>query len=195
MESSGCGPLKTRKGTPLSLPCKNSSQKRTFKRTLPKKKLSLPFRKSNARAPEQPDTISRDGGERDIVIKETLPPKPLRSVPVLKQQEFESMRFDSRIKLPSVSFLNDPEVQIDAAVDHENLKFQSRLLEQKLDDFGVKGKVETVVPGPVITRFELKPAPGVKINKVVNLTDDLLLRFGPSASGLSPRFPARGHRH
>ena len=165
--------------------------KKDVQKDTTEKKLSLPFRKSNARAPEQPDTISRDGGERDIVIKETLPPKPLRSVPVLKQQEFESMRFDNRIKLPSVSFLNDPEVQIDAAVDHENLKFQSRLLEQKLDDFGVKGKVETVVPGPVITRFELKPAPGVKINKVVNLTDDLALALRAISIRIIAPIPGR----
>ncbi|MEZ4566094.1 MAG: DNA translocase FtsK [Desulfobacterales bacterium] len=191
MESSGCGPLKTRKTTPLSTSGQKFEPKKDVQKDTTEKKLSLPFRKSNARAPEQPDTISRDGGERDIVIKETLPPKPLRSVPVLKQQEFESMRFDSRIKLPSVSFLNDPEIQIDAAVDHENLKFQSRLLEQKLADFGVKGKVETVVPGPVITRFELKPAPGVKINKVVNLTDDLALALRAISIRIIAPIPGR----
>ncbi|MEZ4549219.1 MAG: hypothetical protein R2874_01740 [Desulfobacterales bacterium] len=119
MESSGCGPQNKKNNAPVTVTSGQKFEpKRTFKRTLPKK-ISLPFRKSNARALEQPDTISRDGGERDIVIKETLPPKPLRSVPVFKQQEFESMRFDGRIKLPSVSFLNDPEVQIDGAVDHE----------------------------------------------------------------------------
>ena len=52
---------------------------------------------------------------------------------------------------------------------------QSRLLEKKLEDFGVRGKVVTVTPGPVITTFEYEPAPGVKINKIVNLTDDLAL--------------------
>jgi S-DNA-T family DNA segregation ATPase FtsK/SpoIIIE len=49
------------------------------------------------------------------------------------------------------------------------------LLEKKLNDFGVDGKVEAVSPGPVITTFEYKPAPGIKINKIVNLTDDLAL--------------------
>jgi len=52
---------------------------------------------------------------------------------------------------------------------------QSKLLEKKLDDFGVKGKVVTVSPGPVITTFEYEPAPGVKINKIVTLADDLAL--------------------
>jgi S-DNA-T family DNA segregation ATPase FtsK/SpoIIIE len=128
--------------------------------------------------------------EHDILIKESLPPKPLRSVPVPKQQVFESMRFDNRIKLPTVDFLNDAEVLI-GAVDHENLKFLSKLLEQKLDDFGVRGKVETVVPGPVITRFEFKPAPGIKINKVVNLTDDLALALRAMSIRIIAPIPGR----
>ena len=52
---------------------------------------------------------------------------------------------------------------------------KSQLLEKKLEDFGVMGKVVAVTPGPVITTFEYEPAPGVKINRVVNLTDDLAL--------------------
>ncbi|GAF77881.1 unnamed protein product, partial [marine sediment metagenome] len=52
---------------------------------------------------------------------------------------------------------------------------QSKLLEKKLDDFGVQGKVVAVLPGPVITTFEYEPAPGVKINRIVNLADDLAL--------------------
>jgi S-DNA-T family DNA segregation ATPase FtsK/SpoIIIE len=52
---------------------------------------------------------------------------------------------------------------------------QSRLLEKKLEDFGVNGKVVAVTPGPVITTFEYEPAPGVKINRIVSLTDDLAL--------------------
>ncbi|MCK5486643.1 MAG: DUF87 domain-containing protein, partial [Desulfobacterales bacterium] len=50
-----------------------------------------------------------------------------------------------------------------------------QLLEKKLDDFGVQGRVVEVAPGPVITTFEYEPAPGVKINKIANLTDDLAL--------------------
>jgi len=52
---------------------------------------------------------------------------------------------------------------------------QSKLLEKKLEDFGVAGQVAEVSPGPVITTFEYKPAPGIKINRIVNLTDDLAL--------------------
>lgn len=107
-----------------------------------------------------------------------LPASPQKSVvspPSRSQLVFESMRVDDGVfRLPPLDFLNDP-VEMDGSVDHELLQKQSVLLEQKLSDFGVQGKVTAVLPGPVITRFELEPAPGVKINKVVNLTDDLAL--------------------
>jgi len=151
------------------------------------KKITLPFKKKKDAENKK---LKKVHEEDDILIKETLPPKPLRSVPVPKQQVFESMRFDTGIKLPPVDFLEDMEVQI-GAVDHENLKFLSKILEQKLDDFGVRGKVETVVPGPVITRFEFKPAPGIKITKVVNLTDDLALALRALSIRIIAPIPGR----
>ena len=160
-----------------------------------KEKMIRPDKSFPLPKPKKQDEAVREKtdktGEKEILIKEPLPPRPLRSVPVPRQQVFESMRFDAGTKLPSVDFLNDAEVQVDAAVDHENLKFQSKLLEQKLDDFGVKGKVETVVPGPVITRFEFKPAPGVKINKVVNLADDLALALRAISIRIIAPIPGR----
>jgi len=111
----------------------------------------------------------------DIKIKAAPPPKNKpAAIPVPRQQVFESMRFTEGFQLPRLEFLGDSE-QVADSVDHEELRELSRLLEKKLDDFGVKGKVVTVTPGPVITRFEFEPAPGIKINKVVNLSDDLAL--------------------
>ncbi len=57
----------------------------------------------------------------------------------------------------------------------ESLRKQSKRLENKLNDFGVDGRIATVTPGPVITTFDYEPAPGVKISKIVNLSDDLSL--------------------
>ncbi|MDA3894687.1 MAG: DNA translocase FtsK 4TM domain-containing protein, partial [Desulfobacteraceae bacterium] len=85
------------------------------------KKIALPFKRKKS---EEIKKVNEAYEEHDILIKETLPPKPLRSVPVPKQQVFESMRFDNRINLPTVDFLNDAVVIIDA-VYHENLKFLS----------------------------------------------------------------------
>ncbi len=58
-------------------------------------------------------------------------------------------------------------------IDEESLIASSRILQAKLADFGVDGKVVAVRPGPVITTFEFEPAAGVKVNRVVNLADDL----------------------
>ncbi len=59
--------------------------------------------------------------------------------------------------------------------DRDSLIMNSRILEKKLADFGVNGRVVTVHPGPVITMYEFEPAAGVKVNRITNLSDDLAL--------------------
>jgi S-DNA-T family DNA segregation ATPase FtsK/SpoIIIE len=77
-------------------------------------------------------------------------------------------------------------------IKRENLIANSRTLEKKLSDFGVEGKVIEVKPGPVITMYELEPAPGVKINKITNLSDDLSLALrAPSIRIIAP-IPGKG---
>lgn len=77
-------------------------------------------------------------------------------------------------QLPPLSLLDDPPPRPES-VDQENLMAQARLVEQKLEDFGVKGRVVEVSPGPVITTYEYEPAPGVKINRITSLENDLAL--------------------
>ena len=110
---------------------------------------------------------------KKIKIKGPIP-KPIKPVAAPKQEEFKFMRTGKGFQLPTINFLEEPEFKIGSA-DDENLRMQSQLLEKKLEDFGVHGKVVEVAPGPVITTFEYEPAPGVKINKIVTLTDDLAL--------------------
>lgn len=111
--------------------------------------------------------------DREVKIK-TPPKKPIKQMPVPKQEVFEFMRREGGFKLPSANLLDEPDSRA-TQMDSDNLKMQSRLLEKKLNDFGVDGNVVSVTPGPVITTFEYEPAPGVKISKIVNLTDDLAL--------------------
>ena len=75
--------------------------------------------------------------------------------------------------LPSLSLLDPAESKSDLGYSKETLEHLSRLLEEKLADFGVKAEVVEVNPGPVITRFEIQPAPGVKVSKISNLAKDL----------------------
>jgi S-DNA-T family DNA segregation ATPase FtsK/SpoIIIE len=114
-------------------------------------------------------------GEKPVKIKARAPkPKPLKTPVAPKQDLFDFMHQGQGFRLPSINFLDDPD-PTDTDANAENLQMQSKLLEKKLEDFGVKGQVVAVSPGPVVTTFEYAPAPGVKINKIVNLTDDLAL--------------------
>ncbi len=77
-------------------------------------------------------------------------------------------------KLPSTDLLDakmDSGIQVDRTAVYEKAK----LIEDKLEDFGVKGKVTEIRPGPVITMFEYRPAPGIKINKIAALENDLAM--------------------
>jgi S-DNA-T family DNA segregation ATPase FtsK/SpoIIIE len=75
-------------------------------------------------------------------------------------------------KLPQVSLLDQAVVQVES-VSTDALEMTSRLIEKKLRDFGVEVRVVAAAPGPVITRYEVEPATGVKGSQVVNLARDL----------------------
>ena len=75
-------------------------------------------------------------------------------------------------KFPPLTLLDDPKAQI-IGYSEEELEVLSRQVELKLADFRVKVKVVGVLPGPVVTRFELEPAAGVKVSQIVNLAKDL----------------------
>jgi S-DNA-T family DNA segregation ATPase FtsK/SpoIIIE len=74
--------------------------------------------------------------------------------------------------LPPLKLLDEPEKAV-AIVSTETLEFTSRLIEKKLLDFGVEVKVLAAYPGPVITRYEIEPAVGVKGSQIINLIKDL----------------------
>jgi len=75
-------------------------------------------------------------------------------------------------ELPPLSLLDDPP-QHKSGYSEESLEAMSRLVELKLKDFNIDVEVVSVSPGPIITRFELDPAPGVKVSQIVNLAKDL----------------------
>ncbi|MFW2367359.1 MAG: DNA translocase FtsK 4TM domain-containing protein [Desulforhopalus sp.] len=77
-------------------------------------------------------------------------------------------------KLPPLSLLGKHD-QVQKSIDKEVYYKLSKQLEQKLKNFGVSGKVIGISPGPVVTTYEYAPAPGVKINKIAGLADDLAL--------------------
>ncbi|SHK47389.1 DNA translocase FtsK [Marinobacter antarcticus] len=84
-----------------------------------------------------------------------------------------SLLEDIESPIPPISLLDPPEERKESGYSEEALEHMSRLLEEKLADFGVSVEVVEVNPGPVITRFEIKPAAGVKVSKISNLAKDL----------------------
>jgi len=92
-----------------------------------------------------------------------------------QQETFPFMNVAGELKLPPLDLLNDPPERKNIKIQRESLEMNARRLERKLSDFGVEGEVVEILPGPVITMYEYKPAPGVKISKVANLSDDLAL--------------------
>ena len=127
--------------------------------------------------------------KREIKIKAPRP-RTIKEAPVPRQEVFEFMRSEPGFRLPSINLLDDSKEKPSSA-DNENLRMQSKLLEKKLDDFSVKGKVVAVSPGPVITTYEYEPAPGIKINKIVNLTDDLALALRATSIRIVAPIPGK----
>ena len=99
----------------------------------------------------------------------------------VKTKEKESSRvsqkrlFDTKSlkELPDTELLDNSTEIEGLGYSKDSLEAMSRLLELKLDDFGVEAEVVSVLPGPVVTRFELKPAAGVKVQKISTLAKDL----------------------
>lgn len=84
---------------------------------------------------------------------------------------------------PPVTLLQEPTVQETAVITQEALEQSAGLLESVLEDFGVRGEIIDVRPGPVVTLYEFEPAPGVKSSRVIGLSDDI----ARSMSALSAR--------
>jgi S-DNA-T family DNA segregation ATPase FtsK/SpoIIIE len=85
--------------------------------------------------------------------------------------------------LPSLELLARPQVIKTEEVDEEALAKNARLLETVLEDFGIRGQIVQVRPGPVVTLYELEPAPGIKASRIIGLADDI----ARSMSALSVR--------
>lgn len=116
------------------------------------------------------------------------PPEPAKRP---EQELFPFMREEDELKLPSLDLLNDPPGKKDTAYQQESLEMNARRLEKKLADFGVAGEVSEILPGPVITMYEFKPAPGIKISKVAGLSDDLALALRASSIRIVAPIPGK----
>lgn len=136
----------------------------------------------------EPDEIIEEGTleEEEILIREPV------SVPIVTHEtelliEPDSVRTRKAggYELPSLELLQ-PSVSASIRPSKDELLNDSSLIERKLGDFGVEGKIASVHPGPIVTMYEFEPAPGVKINRIVSLCDDLALALKAQSVRISP---------
>jgi S-DNA-T family DNA segregation ATPase FtsK/SpoIIIE len=113
--------------------------------------------------------------------KQRLPPtiktpaaKPQVS-PRIEREKQQTLFADADVagSLPQLNLLDASDKSADSGYSEESLEHLSRLLELKLQDFGIKAEVVEVLPGPVVTRFEIQPAAGVKVSRISGLAKDL----------------------
>ena len=136
---------------------------------------NLDRRQAPALAP-QSDEEEEDGEEEE---EEAPAARAPRKMAARVSPRKSSGRFD----LPSVSFLTAPKASDRQPQSKSELDANSRALEGVLGDFGVRGEIVKANPGPVVTLYELEPAPGIKSSRVIGLADDI----ARSMSALSAR--------
>ena len=120
-----------------------------------------------APAEKEPEPEEKAPAEPQIVF---TPPSPEKKAEVTEEPKSDWLDFS----LPSFDLL-DPKVETAVEIDKDAMYGKAALIEEKLADFGVKGNVVEIRPGPVITMFEYKPAAGIKINKIASLESDLAM--------------------
>ncbi|WP_375738265.1 DNA translocase FtsK [Pseudomonas boanensis] len=127
---------------------------------------------------EREEALTKHMTEREKrpapVIAAPPPPKPTEPSKRVQKEKQAPLFIDSAVEgtLPPISLLDVAEKK-QKSYSPESLEAMSRLLEIKLKEFGVEVLVESVHPGPVITRFEIQPAAGVKVSRISNLAKDL----------------------
>ena len=123
---------------------------------------------------EEPEPEVYDSG---IIINEpkieTVRVQPSPEQKAVRERRVKKTSGDSGYNLPPLEFLKDAEGVSGPA--KEELNTAATGLEKKLSDFGVNGKIKQAHPGPIVTMYEFEPAAGVKINRIVSLSDDLAL--------------------
>jgi len=120
--------------------------------------------------------------------------------PLIHERRAEDPRFDETpvvaeepraYELPPLHLL-DYEGEDPTPVDQSSLKASATRLEEKLRTYGVEGRVTAIRPGPVVTTYEYQPAPGVKVSKIANLSDDIAMSMEAVRVRIVAPIPGRG---
>ncbi|MBW2415096.1 MAG: DNA translocase FtsK [Deltaproteobacteria bacterium] len=145
---------------------------------------------SAAAVPRAAPTLPRRRPDGDPEVVEHPPAQVPARQQALPFQDETPAGPKGPYKLPDLDLLAQGS-EGDRNVDRDLLIKNSRVLEKKLADFGVLGRVVKVHPGPVITMYEFEPAPGVKVSRIVNLSDDLALALRAMAVRIVAPIPGK----
>ena len=124
-------------------------------------------------AAPQPAPVPTQEPRRVVMQPQRKTPAPSTQA---KAEAQPALAFDenrAEFELPPLALLSSPEIIERHHLSDEALEENARMLESVLDDYGVKGEIVSVRPGPVVTMYELEPAPGLKASRVVGLADDI----------------------
>ncbi len=130
------------------------------------------------------EIIEEEPQEQDIIIREPEEVSFSQTMSKLVSEPLAPRKIGS-YELPSLELLKVPD-SISSRPSKEDRWVESSLIKKKLEDFGVEGKITQVHPGPIVTMYEFEPAPGVKINRIVSLSDDLALALKAQSVRVSP---------
>lgn len=132
---------------------------------------------------KSPPRIQEQEPAKKIYEQEPLPLK--YPEPSKEKMSKAPVKATGDYRLPSTDLLAD-NPSVASRPSKDELIKRSAFLEKKLRDFMIEGKVTHVSPGPVVTMFEYEPAPGIKISKIISLSDDLAMAFKVSSLRISP---------
>lgn len=145
--------------------------------------------------PQQPTPVKPTLSEFQIQQK-TTPVKP--RIQIMKPEKLskqvpakQEIKEAKQYQLPHLDLLNSPPPLAERKIK-EDLAGSARILEETLADFGISVKVTDIERGPVITRYELEPAPGVKLNRIVSLSDDIALAMKAQSARIVAPIPGKG---
>jgi len=130
------------------------------------------------------------------IVEEQKPPlrqkQPIAHKEVVKEaiteQKLEKMEYVP----PPLNLLEDISTNIEETIKKETIQARASILENTLKEFGIQVKVKDIIIGPVVTRYEIEPAPGVKVQSIVNLADNISLSLHTTNVHIIAPVPGKG---
>lgn len=126
--------------------------------------------------------------EEPVILEDNLIDQEIKTGKYATQNQRQ--KTFSEAKLPPIEILKIPEPRANQDTRSE-LSERSAFLIKTLDDFGIKASVTNIIEGPAVSRFEIKPAPGVKVSRITGLTDDIALALAAQAIRIEAPIPGK----